>query len=198
MKSRLAGALIRIASDLGELGVRWALVGGLAVSARAEPRTTRDVDVAVLTDSDAAAEALVFELRQRGYELSATVEQTKLKRFATARLYRPDGSRSGPVVDLLFYTSSIEFEIVEAAEHIEVLPGVVVPVARVPHLLAMKVLARDDRTRPQDWDDLMALLAVASSSDIELAKELLRTIESRGADRGRALSSSFEQLLLER
>lgn len=31
--------------DLEDLGVRWALIGGLAVSAGAEPRTTRDIDV---------------------------------------------------------------------------------------------------------------------------------------------------------
>jgi hypothetical protein len=34
-------ALRRIAEDLTKAGTPWALIGGLAVSARAEPRTTR-------------------------------------------------------------------------------------------------------------------------------------------------------------
>lgn len=40
-------AVARAATDLTELGARFALVGGLAVSAWGEPRYTRDVDLAV-------------------------------------------------------------------------------------------------------------------------------------------------------
>jgi hypothetical protein len=56
-------ALKRIFSELGDASVPCALIGGLAVSARAEPRTTRDVDVAISADGDAAAEQLVFHLQ---------------------------------------------------------------------------------------------------------------------------------------
>ncbi len=41
-------ALRRIAEDLRGTGRSWALIGGLAVSARAEPRTTRDVGYKVI------------------------------------------------------------------------------------------------------------------------------------------------------
>jgi hypothetical protein len=44
----LEAALRRMAADLERYGRRWALVGGFAVSARAEPRFTRDIDAAVL------------------------------------------------------------------------------------------------------------------------------------------------------
>ena len=47
MRGPLADALIRLDADLRAIRARWALVGGLAVSARAEPRTTRDIDVAI-------------------------------------------------------------------------------------------------------------------------------------------------------
>jgi hypothetical protein len=43
-------------------GVRCALVGGLAVSARTEPRFTRDADLAVAVASDAEAESLIRAL----------------------------------------------------------------------------------------------------------------------------------------
>ena len=62
-------ALETVAADLDAVGAAWAVVGGLAVSARAEPRLTRDVDIAVAVASDAAAEALVRLLTQRGYQI---------------------------------------------------------------------------------------------------------------------------------
>ena len=46
-----------------------ALVGGLAVSARTEPRFTRDLDFAVAVSSDDDAAQYVFQLRGLGYEI---------------------------------------------------------------------------------------------------------------------------------
>ena len=152
----------------------------------------------MLVEDDADAERLTFELLRRGYQLIATVEQTKLKRLATTRLKPPGLGAVAPVVDLLFQSSGIEPEIVRAAERIEVLPGVILPVARIPHLVAMKVLARDDRRRPQDFDDLHALLDAGTASDADEARSLLGLIALRGASRGRALAEGFEQLLQER
>jgi hypothetical protein len=50
------------------------LVGGLAVSVRAEVRFTRDVDIAVAVADDAEAESLTYELRLAGYTAVASVE----------------------------------------------------------------------------------------------------------------------------
>jgi Nucleotidyl transferase AbiEii toxin, Type IV TA system len=55
----LEAALRRMAADLAKYDRRWALVGGFAVSARAEPRFTRDIDVAVAVADDADGEGLV-------------------------------------------------------------------------------------------------------------------------------------------
>lgn len=66
--------LRRIAEDLHAIGRKWALIGGLAVSARAEPRTTRDVDVSVHVHDDAEAEQLVHALQARGKELVRELE----------------------------------------------------------------------------------------------------------------------------
>ena len=54
--------------------------------------------------------------------------------------------------------SGIEAEVVREAERIEVLPGVIIPVASSSHLIALKVLSRDDTDPPQDRMDLIALL----------------------------------------
>ncbi len=68
-------ALARIAEELRSAGQPCALVGGLAVSARAEPRTTRDVDLAVSTPNDEAAEQLIWRLQRSGYTVRMLLEQ---------------------------------------------------------------------------------------------------------------------------
>ena len=145
----LEATLRQICSDLSEAGAAFALIGGLAVSVRTEPRFTRDADIAVAVPSDAEAERLIQDLRARGHAIRAGVEQDALGRLATVRLVRsrePDT----PVVDLLFASSGIESELVAEADLIEVLPELHVPVASTAHLIALKVLARDDVERPQD------------------------------------------------
>ncbi len=186
----LIGALRRVNDDLRGLELGFALVGGLAVSARAEPRLTRDVDVAISTGNDLDAEAAIHALIGRGYRITTAIEQVKTGRLATTRL-RPPG-RTALVVDLLFASCGVEPEIVEAAEAIEILPKLIMPVATVGHLIAMKLLARDDRKRPQDADDIRALLRVATPDDLRMVTLAIRQIASRGFARGRDLSRAWK------
>lgn len=184
--------LRRIDADLRELECSFALVGGLAVSARAEPRLTRDADLAVAVTDDRQAELLVRRLRQRGYAVIAAVEQEATGRLATVRCSR--GSPEGVITDLLFASCGIEPEIVIDADRLEVVAGLVLPVASVGHLLAMKLLARDDRNRPLDADDLRALREVASNADWDTASDAVVLIHERGYSRGRDLAESLRIL----
>src|SRR5882724_12752918 len=121
------------------------------------------------------------------------LEQEKTGRIATVRLTR-DSERS-VYVDLLFASSGIEPEIVAAAEELAVLEEVTVRVATRAHLIAMKVLARDDRNRPQDFDDLRALLADASEADLSDARHALSLVEARGYNRGRRLGDDLTRAI---
>lgn len=181
---KLATALVRARNDLAMLGVRHALVGGLAVSARAEPRTTRDIDFAVAVKTDAEAEQVVHALTHRGYAVQAVLEQQLTKRLATVRLVHHEHSRV--LLDLLFASTGIEPEIVERAEPLLVMESTL-PVATIPYLIAMKVLARDDRKRPQDWDDLRSMLHNVTFDMLQEARAALKLIEMRGTHRGRDL-----------
>lgn len=105
---KLAQVVRDLAQQLEQLGVEFAVVGGIAASTRGEPRFTRDVDVAVAVSNDDQAEGVIFQLSQLGYVVRATVEHDALERLATARLQHP----SGVVCDLIFATSGIEAEIV--------------------------------------------------------------------------------------
>ncbi len=190
--NRAEAALWRAAEDLDRRQLPWALVGGLAVSARADPRFTRDVDVAVAVPGDRAAEELVRGLMGDGYQVLSSVEQDAVGRLATTRLASPVAN--DVVVDVLFASSGIEPEIVQSAEVLEVLPGLTVPVARTGHLIAVKLLARDDQSRPQDLADLNALRDVATPADFELAVSAVQLITDRGFHRDRDLLAAFEAL----
>lgn len=180
-------ALAQILSRLDAQGTRAAVLGGLAVSAWTEPRFTRDVDVAVAVQTDADAERIVRLLCAEGYRLLATVEQTATGRLATARLLPPGESEEGIIVDLLFASSGIEPEIVDAASPVDIGAGTPVHVARVGHLVALKLLAHDPITRPQDGLDLRVLKGVLDSEEEQRARRACELIAQRGFNRGRNL-----------
>jgi hypothetical protein len=190
----LEAALRQIDADLRRAHVSFALVGGLAVSVRTEPRFTRDADLAVALASDAEAEVLIHELRAHDYRIEAVVEQEAVGRLATVRLTRSSEPKA-PVIDLLFASSGIEPEVVGEAEPIELLPNLTIGVARTGHLIALKVLSRDDIRRPQDLVDLRALLRVASPSALARARDSLALIAARGYHRGRDLMAEMNLLL---
>ena len=190
----LEAALRQIHRDLTESRVSFALVGGLAVSARTEPRFTRDADLAVAVASDAEAEALIHSLRAREYGVEAVVEQQAVGRLATVRLTRSQEPQA-PVVDLLFASSGIEPEIVAEAEPLDLLPNLKIGVARAGHLIALKVLCRDDVTRPQDLVDLRALLRIAPPAELAHARQALTLIAARGFHRGRELLVEMNRLI---
>lgn len=191
--NRVRGALVRAERDLRELGRHFALAGGFAVSVRAEPRTTRDVDFVVAVRDDTDAERLVADMVARGYEIVTAIEQTAAGRLATVRLR----SASKIMIDLLFASSGVEREIVEQSEEVEVLRGVRLAVPRVGHLIAMKVLSRDDQERPQDRVDLAELLRRATPADMDDAREALRLITERGFDRGVDLPAALQHAVSE-
>lgn len=193
--NRFVATVSRVCADLKKTSVPFALVGGIAVSARTEPRFTRDVDFAVAVDQDEDAEKVVTFLKGRGYAINAIVEQEKRKRLATVRLVSAMKEQPGVLVDLLFASSGIEREIVEAAERIEVWNAVVLPVAALGHLIALKVLARNDKTRPQDAVDLHGLLAVADDSEIERARKAVLLITKRGYNREKKLLRQLEEVV---
>jgi hypothetical protein len=93
----------------------------------------------------------------------------------------------------LFASSGIEQELVAAADRLEILPGLQVPVAKVGHLIALKILSSTP-SRPQDAADLRALVAVSVPADLDLAKQTFALIEARGFARGKRLIDELGRL----
>lgn len=188
--TKLERALAAAAEDIAAEGKRFALVGGLAVSVRAEVRFTRDVDLAVAVDDDTAAEWLVYALRSRGYTTVASVEHEAQSRLATIRLRSPQGVK----VDLLFASSGIEAETIARAT-VVALPSVgAVPIARAEELLSLKVLSMSDE-RLQDRIDARSLLRVNVDLDLDCVRDNLRLIAERGYARKQDLAAKLALLL---
>jgi predicted nucleotidyltransferase len=177
-------AAAKAASHLDALGARFALIGGLAVGARGEPRYTRDVDLAVSVTTDEEAERLLYAMTGYGYTVDTVIEQTRTTRLATARLRHAGYPEI--FVDLLFASSGIEPELVASSERIVYQRGTRLPVARIGHLIALKVLSESDE-RLQDRIDLEILSREATEEDWALAEIAVRLIKSRRFHRGRAL-----------
>ena len=188
--TKLEQVLAAAARDIAAEGKRFALVGGLAVSVRAEVRFTRDVDLAVAVTSDTEAESLVYALKSRGYTAVASVEHEAQSRLATIRLRSPQGVK----VDLLFASSGIEAETINRAPPVA-LPSVgAVPIARAEELLSLKVLSMTDE-RLQDRIDARNLLRVNVELDLDCVRENLRLIAERGYARKQDLSAKLRTVL---
>ena len=182
----LTSTASQVLSALRQENVKGCIVGGLAVSARCEPRFTRDVDIAVVVDTDEHAEALIHALASHGLRMAGLVEQEAVGRLAMARLSTEDGLS----VDLLIASSGIETEVVTNAEILEVVQGVLLPVARTGHLIALKLLSVAPG-RETDAGDLRNLAAVATQDEWNLASEAVAQIQERGFARGRQLDAEL-------
>jgi predicted nucleotidyltransferase len=182
----LTSTASQVLSALRQENVKGCIVGGLAVSARCEPRFTRDVDIAVVVDTDEHAEALIHALASHGLRMAGLVEQEAVGRLAMARLSTEDGLS----VDLLIASSGIETEVVTNAEILEVVQGVLLPVARTGHLIALKLLSVAPG-RETDAGDLRNLAAVATEDEWNLASEAVAQIQERGFARGRQLDAEL-------
>jgi hypothetical protein len=193
----LESALAALLDSLARRGARVAIVGGLAVSSRTEPRFTRDADMCVAVTDDRDAESLVRSLQADGYRVLGLLEQETTGRLATVRLGSSEFGDEGVVLDLLFASSGVEPEVVSSAEELELFEGMRAPVANVASLIALKVLSRDDALRPQDRVDLVALVRLASADDLTEARRLLGLIDERGFGRDRDLPAHLDTLIAE-
>jgi predicted nucleotidyltransferase len=185
----LIAAAAEVLSALRQENVKGCIVGGLAVSARCDPRFTRDVDIAVVVTTDEHAEALMHTLVGHGLRILGLVEQEAVGRMAMARLSTKDGLS----VDLLIASSGIEAEVVASAEALEVVRGVLLPVARTGHLIALKLLSVAPG-RETDAADLRSLAAVATEDEWNIASEAVSQIQDRGFGRGRQLDAELLSL----
>jgi Nucleotidyl transferase AbiEii toxin, Type IV TA system len=185
----------RVGRDLDRLKVPWALIGGIAVSTRGAPRFTNDIDAAVVIADDGNRELLVTKLVSDGYRVEALLEDKDSGELNTVRLWCPSVSGTQFLLDVMFATTGIEAEAVAAAARVNVTPRIVLPVATVQHLIAMKVLSSGAPGRSRDEDDLQRMIENATSKELAEAQNALGLMTERGRNRGKNLEAEFQNYL---
>lgn len=140
-------ALGELASALESLQIPYALIGGLAVSLRGEPRATLDVDLAVWVEADAlgaTVDALCHRFRSVSKDPAEFVRSTRVLPLMTSQSVR---------ADIVFGLLPTEREIVRRATPMTV-AGTSVRVASVEDLILMKLVSERER----DQEDARRLL----------------------------------------
>jgi hypothetical protein len=167
--NEVSAALGRALQAIDSCDMRYALVGGLAVSAWALPRATRDADLWV--ELGAKRPALEVALGDVDFHVPAMEEE--LNRFG---VFRSKDKATGVFVDIFDAVGPLGEAILEHRVQGQ-LASVAVWLARADELAVLKVYS--DRRR--DFDDLVALIKHADISVDYLrqwAKELDGSIGS--------------------
>lgn len=155
MDAVLQQTLVDAVSMLESQAIPFAVIGGLAVSFRGQPRMTIDVDLVIQADIDVALR-LVKTLEATPFDpLFAGIEDVVNSAFILPLRHRTTGVR----LDVAIGMSGFERDAVQRATAVDVF-GTAVPVATVEDLLVMKALAG----RPQDDQDIQGLVANAEAS----------------------------------
>jgi predicted nucleotidyltransferase len=142
-------ALFESVATLDEIGLRYAVVGGLAVSAWSVPRATRDVDLYAELPLGVRAK-LETALTERGFDVPAMAAE--LERFG---VFRSKLRRSGVFLDIFDATGPLGESILDRRVKLTV-QGREIWFVSAEDLAVLKAFS----DRPRDSDDLVALLAV--------------------------------------
>lgn len=188
MNEPLRKTLADAVSFLQAKGVPYALIGGLAVSLRGQPRMTADVDLVIAVDIE-QARALADSLPSSSFR---PLFDDFIEVLETAFLLPLRHRVTNVKVDIAIGLSGFERQAVARAEILQ-LAGTPVSVATAEDLLIMKVLAG----RPQDEQDLYGLvLAQGNRLDWEyclsLASDLGQAIGQDLVSRVRSLRADHE------
>lgn len=182
--NELIATLRTVAAILQRRGVRYALMGGLAVVARGRVRTTKDIDL-LMTISQLALPGLLEDLTAAGFplDLSDAIQRWNYEGLMPLR------SGSGIRIDFMKAVLPVFDKILQRASE-EDFQGLKLRVIDVEGLLLLKLIA----FRPQDQLDVQALLA-ANVGRIDLEWVRHEWAQLSGLDPSR--SAQFEAMVQE-
>ena len=164
------GSVAAVFRALNEAGVRYVVVGGLAVLAHGILRTTNDIDIVLDLGEENVARA-TEALSALGFQPLVPVPLSDLRRADRRRAWIEEkGAKVFHLFSDRHRTARVDIflqepfdlgEVLERALREEVAPGVVVPFLGLDDLVAMKIEAG----RPQDLVDAERLRLLGGPSD---------------------------------
>ena len=153
----------KIAAEFAGAGIRYALIGGLAMAMRGVQRATLDVDfILLLEDLDKAHDCLLALGYHRAFH-SGNVSHYLADEPALGR------------VDLLHAFRGPSLGMLDRAEMLELVSGRSLPVVHVEDLIGLKIQAalNDPSRHRRDWSDIHLLVENAALQATPLDWDLL-------------------------
>lgn len=187
LPASLHAALADLTRWLRNERIRAIIIGGVAVSLLGRPRLTQDIDALAMvpeTDWDSLVRGAA------GYGIVGRIDGA-LEFAHRSRVLLMRHEPSGIDVDLTLGGLAFEDEAVQRGCAHDV-GGLQVPLPRVEDLLVMKAVAR----RPQDVEDIRALLNANPGADVAAARRWVR--EFATAMSMPDLLDDFDRLIVQR
>ncbi len=148
--------LAGVARCLNELGVPYAIIGGLANAVWGEPRSTLDIDVAIRVEDERVAQ-VIAQLAHRFHSMTSD-PQAFVKRTSVLPLRSDAGVR----IDVVFARLPFEEDVIRRAVAIDVGPAQV-RFCTAEDLILMKIASE----RQRDQDDARGV-AVRRKRELDL------------------------------
>jgi hypothetical protein len=158
--------LERVAAILNQCGLRFCLTGGAAFIAHGDPRTTQDVDLVV--DGE--------RLRDSLPDLLSLLKQGRFLLNEESIRQAVQSQRQFQLIDLVstfkldLYPRELVAGQLDRAVEIEIMPGLRLPVASIPDLIAAK-LVWISKGSHKSRRDVKWLMRGASAEEQALARE---------------------------
>ncbi len=143
----------------------------MAVSARARPRATKDIDFLIDADKDFFKSILPKLVSTKGYKFKIFKGDLLDPINGLMRVYDEDGNE---FIDFIPVFWNWQRESIANAEEIEIFGGVKIPIARIEDLVVLKLKAGG----PQDMLDVEELFKAVKQGE-SLDKERLINLAKR-------------------
>ncbi|MBL7685101.1 MAG: nucleotidyl transferase AbiEii/AbiGii toxin family protein [Deltaproteobacteria bacterium] len=148
----------------------FTLVGGLAVSARAIPRATKDIDFLIHPEEAFLQKTLPDLLRHTNYTFKIFRSNFQDPLNNLVRIYNQNGDE---IADLIPIFLNWQEEVIQRSENVELEKGFSIPIAQTEDLVVLKLKAGSG----QDLIDVESLLLSAQKNkklDLNRMKELAK------------------------
>ncbi len=143
-----ANTLSKIVAEFDSQGIRYALIGGLAIALRGIQRSTLDADFIILSDSIQTCDLI---LGRMGYKLVFRSENVSHYFGSDASLKR---------IDFLHAFRSATLGMLDRAERLPINLSSSIPVVHLEDLIGLKIQAsvNDPDREINDWSDIYRII----------------------------------------
>lgn len=181
----LIDAAVAVQHVLDDAGIAFCFIGGFAAQRHAEPRVTRDVDLAVLTGL--GNEIRVIDVLMGAFPARRSDARAFAERYRVLLLRTP----AGVGIDATLTALPFESEMIARSSLFEFAPGIRLRTCSAEDLLIMKIFAG----RPIDWRDVEMVLRRYRPEQLDLAFVKTTVAPLLAAKDDTQSISEFERLL---